>query len=136
MAKKIIFFMVFHPRKLLIYFLMFTRAYSFPMRNPTYDPILTKLEWFYSKCFNQLELLNPWNHRADISAQAYLNPSKKCKKTCHRIVFLEYIIYVRILRWFWKKYLFFFGYLVRILRGVDFLWFFAEVLLPDKLFRN
>jgi hypothetical protein len=24
--------------------------------------------------------LNPWNHRADISAQAYLKPSKKGKK--------------------------------------------------------
>ena len=25
-------------------------------------------------------LFNPWNHRADISAQAYLKPSKKGKK--------------------------------------------------------
>jgi hypothetical protein len=25
-------------------------------------------------------LVNPWNHRADISAEAYLKPSKKGKK--------------------------------------------------------
>jgi hypothetical protein len=36
-----------------------------------------------------LRRLNPWNHRADISAQAYLKPSKMAKK-CHRIVSSEY----------------------------------------------
>jgi hypothetical protein len=35
-----------------------------------------------------------------------------------------------------KNTQFVFGYLVRILRRVDFLRFFAEVLLPEKLFRN
>jgi hypothetical protein len=83
---------------------------------------------------NQFILFNPWNHRADISAQAYLKPSKKGKKMSQNCFF----------RMHYKKFCgdsetntqFFFGYFVRILRRVDFLKFFVEVLLPEKLFRN
>jgi hypothetical protein len=35
--------------------------------------------------------VNPWNHRADISAQAFLKPPKKGEK-CHRIVSSEYMM--------------------------------------------
>jgi hypothetical protein len=35
---------------------------------------------------------NPWNHRADISAQAYLKPYQKGQKKCHRIVSPECIM--------------------------------------------
>ena len=35
-------------------------------------------------------LLDPWNHRADISAQAYLKPFENGKK-CRIIVYTEYI---------------------------------------------
>jgi hypothetical protein len=71
---------------------------------------------------------NPWNHRADISAKVYLKPFKKGKKF-YRIVSSEYFIknFAVIPK---KKH--FFGYLVR----VDFLRFFAKVLLPEKLLRK
>jgi hypothetical protein len=77
---------------------------------------------------------NPWNHRADISAQAYLKPSEKDKKMSQNCFFR--IHYKEFCGDFKNNTQFNFRYLVQVLRGIDFLRFFAEVLLPKKIFRN
>jgi hypothetical protein len=71
----------------------------------------------YSFC-NRV-LFNPWNHRADISAQAYLKPSKKGKKMSPNCFFQTH--YKEFCGDSEKNTHLFVGYLVRILRGVDFL---------------
>ena len=57
---------IINDRQMLITFI------KLPIEN-WYSDRLEQSDW------GQINL-NPWNHRADISAQAYLKPSKKWKK--------------------------------------------------------
>ena len=98
-----------------------------------FSAFLAKIRLFFQK-YSEFKLFNPWNHRADILAQAYLKPSKKGKKMSPNCFFQTH--YKEFCGDSEKNTHLFFGYLSRKLRGVDFLRFFAEVLLPDKLFRN
>ena len=66
--------------------------------------------------------VNPCEHRAQLWLKHTLNHPKKGKKRDRRIFSFEHII---------KNF-----DSVPVLRGVDFLGFFAYVSLPEKLFRN